>query len=277
MVEHAAWGWTFPYLVDADQTAALAYGAPVHRTSSFDGDRRLVYRGASTVRRRATTCHSPATARCSGQCARRWATDQHGSAPERRLQHQVEARQRTELTRARADRRGPTGTMRRRGMPAVRRGGDAGRRCSASIRRHEVLRDRWRSPRRRRHEHGDQPWVTSSKATARHFAVEVVDGSIDQRLQVVTQPFGTRLGQPAQLADSPSNDGVRTAAEHGADDRLGAVEWLVRRRPNRRLDCHGELRGGLDVHGVDELVLWQTSTAPSACTPTAAAISSSET
>jgi peroxiredoxin len=42
----AAWGWTFPYLVDADQTAALAYGAACTPDFFlFDGDRRLVYRG----------------------------------------------------------------------------------------------------------------------------------------------------------------------------------------------------------------------------------------
>ncbi len=47
MVEQAAaWGWLFPYLVDADQTAALAYGAVCTPDFFlFDGDSQLVYRG----------------------------------------------------------------------------------------------------------------------------------------------------------------------------------------------------------------------------------------
>ena len=47
MVEAAAtWGWTFPYLVDAEQTAALAYGAVCTPDFFlFDGDGLLVYRG----------------------------------------------------------------------------------------------------------------------------------------------------------------------------------------------------------------------------------------
>jgi peroxiredoxin len=42
----AAWGWRFPYLVDADQTVAHAYRAACTPDFFvFDGDRRLVYRG----------------------------------------------------------------------------------------------------------------------------------------------------------------------------------------------------------------------------------------
>jgi peroxiredoxin len=47
MVEQAAaWGWAFPYLVDADQTAALAYGAACTPDFFlFDETGSLVYRG----------------------------------------------------------------------------------------------------------------------------------------------------------------------------------------------------------------------------------------
>ena len=47
MVEQAtSWGWTFPYLVDAEQTAALAYGAVCTPDFFlFDGGGVLVYRG----------------------------------------------------------------------------------------------------------------------------------------------------------------------------------------------------------------------------------------
>ena len=47
MVEQAqAWGWTFPYLVDADQTAALAYRAVCTPDFFlFDAAGSLVYRG----------------------------------------------------------------------------------------------------------------------------------------------------------------------------------------------------------------------------------------
>lgn len=40
------WGWDFPYLVDADQSVAVAYRAACTPDFFvFDGDRRLVYRG----------------------------------------------------------------------------------------------------------------------------------------------------------------------------------------------------------------------------------------
>lgn len=47
MVERAAaWGWRFPYLVDADQTAALAYGAACTPDFFlFDDGATLVYHG----------------------------------------------------------------------------------------------------------------------------------------------------------------------------------------------------------------------------------------
>ena len=47
MGEHARqWGWDFPYVVDTDQSAALAYRAACTPDFFlFDGDRRLVYRG----------------------------------------------------------------------------------------------------------------------------------------------------------------------------------------------------------------------------------------
>jgi peroxiredoxin len=47
MTEQAqAWGWTFPYLVDADQTAALAYRAACTPDFFlFDNTGSLVYRG----------------------------------------------------------------------------------------------------------------------------------------------------------------------------------------------------------------------------------------
>lgn len=44
--EHAAWGWTFPYLYDATQEVARAYRAAcTPDIFLFDGERRLVYRG----------------------------------------------------------------------------------------------------------------------------------------------------------------------------------------------------------------------------------------
>jgi peroxiredoxin len=47
MAEHARhWGWDFPYVVDGEQSAALAYRAACTPDFFlFDGDRRLVYRG----------------------------------------------------------------------------------------------------------------------------------------------------------------------------------------------------------------------------------------
>jgi peroxiredoxin len=47
MIEQAKeWQWSFPYLVDAEQTAALAYRAVCTPDFFlFDADRRLVYRG----------------------------------------------------------------------------------------------------------------------------------------------------------------------------------------------------------------------------------------
>ena len=47
MAEHARqWGWAFPYVVDGEQSAALAYRAACTPDFFlFDGERRLVYRG----------------------------------------------------------------------------------------------------------------------------------------------------------------------------------------------------------------------------------------
>lgn len=44
--ESSTWGYTFPYLVDTDQTVALAYKAACTPDFFlFDGERKLVYRG----------------------------------------------------------------------------------------------------------------------------------------------------------------------------------------------------------------------------------------
>ena len=147
----------FPYLVDADQTAALAYGAVCTPDFFlFDGAGMLVYRGrfdgstpgndvpltgdeldaavAALVGRRRRT--APTSARASAAASS--GSPATNRADSRRLfvsARTIVSRRLTETFTARG---------RRAGRRAARRGGDAGRRCSASTRRRGAPPGRWR-------------------------------------------------------------------------------------------------------------------------------------
>ena len=256
MVEHAAaWGWTFPYLVDADQTAALAYGAAC--TPDFFLRRRPPA-GLPRPLRRFDAGQQRAAhrrrARCSGQCVaggQPISTDQRRASAAASSGSPATNRADEGLERTGGVLRGQCGAEECPQFVAEVTQGDDARRPSDGTECFGIGGD----PRdRRRHEHGDQPWVTSSKATtfrrrsSRRLDRPAAAGG-DAALRHAPRAAGSARGRVRATTASAR------LPEHGADDRVDAVEWLVRRRPNRRLDCHGELRGGLDVHGVDELVL----------------------
>ena len=92
----------------------------------------------------------------------------------------------------------------------------------------------------RRGEHGDQTRVSPAEAAGLHLHSEIGDRPVDERLQVVAQPLGPGLGEPAQLANEPEQRRrPHGGAEHGHDDRVDAVEGIVGRRPHRCLDRRG--------------------------------------
>ncbi len=85
---------------------------------------------------------------------------------------------------------------------------------------------------------------------------EIGDRPVDEGLEVMAQPFGPGLGEPAQLAnEAEQRRRPHGGAERGHDDRVDAVERIVGRRSHGRLDRRGQLGGGVGEHGIDELVL----------------------
>ena len=175
MVEQAqAWRWSFPYLVDADQTAALAYGAVCTPDFFlFDGAGALVYRGqvrwvdagqrrpahrrrarrrrgcAARRRRRSVPISGRASAAASSG-SRATSRTEHGTPPAWfwagfvPLDDLGEIRAGYDTDSAQV---GVTAAPRRRaGRRGARRGGGGGPRCPASTRRRAALRGRWRCP-----------------------------------------------------------------------------------------------------------------------------------
>ena len=101
--EIAEHGYTFPYLIDDTQEVAKAYGAAcTPDLFLFDGDRRLVYHGQFDGTRPGSGTPATGDDLAAAVDAVLAHPDAGRPAPERRLQHQVEARQRAGLIRTRS-------------------------------------------------------------------------------------------------------------------------------------------------------------------------------